>query len=386
MKTRRTIHEATGQGFRGFTILELLVAVTIAGALTLSLLATASHLFSAWRRTAAISAVRTQANGILDWLEADLGSAVFRRDDNVWLAATLQSSPQPPRGDAGTSDADWTGRVKPVDGLPASPGSSLDLQPASGDWADVRFGQAGLWLRFFTQQPDTNDGLQNLSAPRAVAYQLVRRRVTAGAGALAGDSAPARYLLYRSTARPFGPDWPDTNSTMGSGYDLFREDVVPHYNRADSSRIDQVGNIRSPRRFEQILANNVIDFGVRIWTRQRDGRESVSFPATDHLGRSKRGFAATIRDGQWRAPAALPPPLQGGRPWTPAELTYGFPVQIEVFVRILGEEGARLIEAFEQGRTVRPPSVATDAEQWWALARAHSSVFTRQIRIHATPR
>jgi len=367
-------------------VLELLVAVAIAGMLTLSLLATASHLFSAWRRTTAISAIRTQANGILDWLEADLGSAVFCRDGNVWLAATLQSSPQPPQGDAGMSDADWTGLVKPVDGLPGSAGSSLELAPTSGDWTDARFGQGGLWLRFFTQQPDTNDGLQNLSAPRAVAYQLVRRRVTAGAGALSATAAPARYLLYRSTSRPFGPDWPDTNSTMAVGYDLFRGDAVPHYNRADSSRIDQVGNIRSPRRFEQILANNVIDFGVRIWTRENEGGESVAFPATDQLGLAKRGFAATIRDGQWRVPAAVPPPLPDGRPWTPAEMAYGFPVQIDVFVRILGEEGARVIEAFEAGRTVRPPAVTSDAEQWWALAQAHSSVFIRQIRIHATPR
>lgn len=363
-----------------FTLVELLMALVVSGILVAALTAAARHLLQAWQETAGRLEQGRRAEQILDTLARDLEALCFRRDGGVWFAATLQRSPQPPRGEAGLVDAEWSGRVKPPDGVESDAGSSLALNPADEDAMDTRFGQAGLWIRFFTVQPDSNDSLVNHSAPRAVGYQLVRRRVTASASSSGGAQSPLRYVLYRATARPFGPGWPETNSTFASGYDLFRADATPDYNVADASRIDQVGNLRAPRRYEQILAQNVIDLGVRVWTRDERGGLRPVFPDRDAGGRDVRGFAATVQDGRWRSPAAVPPGWmeEGG---TRDALARGIPERIDVWVRLLTEEGARVIEAFERGRT-QVPAGSNEAETWWSLARRHSSVFCRPVFMH----
>ena len=53
-------------------------------------------------------------------------------------------------------------------------------------------------------------------------------------------------------------------------------------------------------------------------------------------------------------------------------------------IRVLTDEGARLIADYEAGRLV-PPAGETPADYWWALAEAHSEVFTRRILILARP-
>ena len=55
-----------------------------------------------------------------------------------------------------------------------------------------------------------------------------------------------------------------------------------------------------------------------------------------------------------------------------------FPDLAEVMLRVLTDEGARLIAAYETGR-LQPPAGVTPADYWWTLAEAHSEVFTRQI-------
>jgi hypothetical protein len=357
-----------------------MTAMAVAGVLVGVLAAAARQALSAWQEATSRVTQRRQADGALEMLARDLESALIRRDGSVWLAATLQRSPQPARGDGGVVDADWTGRVKPPEGTAGAAGASLHLYPKSGDVDDLRFGQAGLWLRFFTVQPDSNDRLSNHSAPRAVAYQMIRRRVTGAATSAGGVDAPLRYVLYRSTARPFGPSWPETNSTFASGYDLFRAGVAPDYNEGDASRIDQVGNLRTPRRFEQVLAQHVIDFGVRVWVRDETGRRRVAFPARDARGRDRRGFAGTVRDGRGSQPAAVPPGW-AGLGGSGDDLAYGIPERMDLCLRLLTEEGARVIEAFERGR-VRGAPGESESETWWALARRHSTVFTRTVFLH----
>jgi len=53
-------------------------------------------------------------------------------------------------------------------------------------------------------------------------------------------------------------------------------------------------------------------------------------------------------------------------------------------MRVLTDEGARLIAAFEAGR-LQPPAGVTPADYWWTLAEAHSEVFTRHIVIPSRP-
>ncbi|HRE83163.1 MAG TPA: prepilin-type N-terminal cleavage/methylation domain-containing protein [Opitutaceae bacterium] len=370
----------------GFTLVELITAMGVTAVLSALMLGLASQLLSIWRRETGVLSTRAQADLVFEQLSRDLEALVMRRDGNVWFAATVQPSPQIGRGDSTMSDAEWEGRVKPGNELPGTPGSSLSLEPTSGSLADMRFGQAGVWLRFFSIVPDTQTSLSNLSAPRAVAYQLVRRRVTASASARGRATAPFRYTLYRSSARPMSPSWPDENSTFAVGYDLFSAASNPHYNRGDSSVIDHVGNIRAPRRYEQILGNNVIDFGVRCWGRDSTGRWSPLFPAPSisRSGTLGLGFAATTRDGLHRE-YAIPPSSGTSTPLSAEAIRYGFPEQVDIFIRILTEEGAQKIEAFETGRIVSPFGEGTDAEAWWRIALQHSHVFVHTVRVQAQP-
>lgn len=372
---------------RAFTLIELLVALSVATVLVVGLAPLVRQVGETAERASGSLMLQAQAERILEVLARDLEAMVCERDDQVWFAVSLQTSPQPPLGDAGVADAAWSGLVKPPDGVPGEPGSSLQLAPPSQALVDYRFGQAGVWLRFFTTASDSGTALNNLSAPRGVSYQLVRRRVTASAAAAHPESAPRRYFLYRSSVRPMSAAWPDVNSTMAAGYDLFAAFEAPSYNIGDVSQIDNLGNVRTPRRYEQVLGGNVIDFGVRCWVRDELGHEVLRFPAAreGHPAHENRGFAATLRDGRWRSPSAVPPVPTGVGSLARYQMTYGYPVRVEVLLRVLSEEGARIMDAFEQGQRSRPETAGSDADHWWSLAMRYSEVFTRSITLYATP-
>lgn len=361
-------------GRRGYTLAELLVATSVGVLLGTLALGIVSQVVTSSSRASAALAMQAEADAVFDRLVPDLESLVYRRDEHVWFAATLQDSPQHGRGSSGVADADWTPPCKPGGTLAPELGGSLALQPSSNELQDMRFGQAGMWLRFFTIQPDSGAALADLSAPRAVSYQIVRRRVTLSSTASKPTEAPFRYLLYRSTARPAHATGSDLNSTFAVGYDLFMPDGPRSYNRGDASLIDQVGNVRTPRRYEQLLANNVIDFGVRIWCRSEDGRLKAVFPGLDGTSSVLTGFAATIRDGFHHPVLAQPPGAATHR------LAYGFPATVDVAVRVLSPEGARRIEALES-RRIPVPADRTYERFWWQTAERHSRVFVRRVTI-----
>ncbi|MDI1319067.1 MAG: hypothetical protein PSW75_02595, partial [bacterium] len=60
-----------------------------------------------------------------------------------------------------------------------------------------------------------------------------------------------------------------------------------------------------------------------------------------------------------------------------------FPEVADVLVRVLTEEGARLLEAMEKsnGAITRPLAYASDAEWWWGVVEANSRVFVRRVEI-----
>lgn len=342
---------------RAASLVELLLALALTG---LSVGAIAGLLMSASQRFAAVVdrlAVESTAEMVFRQLESDLQTLVVRADDGVWLAATRQAEPQVGRGDAAVADADWSGGSKPVEG-------SLDFTDLTA--SRLRFGQAGLWLRFFTQSPDTGDRLANLSAPRAVSYQIVRRRLVASAAVPLGPRAPMTYFLYRGATRPAGPAWDDADSCFAVGYDLF----APAYGRPDAARIDNVGNVRSPRRFEQVLAADVVDFGVRVWIALPDGREACVFPRPGW-----GGFAATLRDGRNGGSAALPLGDGEGAARAATPLVYGFPTRVDVILRILTPSGARALRQLE----AVPAGAAADA--WWRWVERESRVVVRAFRL-----
>ncbi len=63
---------------------------------------------------------------------------------------------------------------------------------------------------------------------------------------------------------------------------------------------------------------------------------------------------------------------------------HAFPDIAEVMLRVLTDEGARLIAAYEAGH-LQPPAGVAPADYWWSLAEAHSQVFTHRITIPGRP-
>lgn len=325
---------------RGFTLTEVLVAAVITVMLAGLLLGAVVQVLNVWGRATGVLATAGQAAFVLDQLTADLEAAVLRPDAGVWFAATVQRD-QAGTGDSGMNGAAWSAPAKP-------PGAaSLALAPPSGRIEDMHFGQAGVWLRFFTAQPDANDSANNRSLPRAVSYQIVRRRV----------GAVHVYQLFRSQVRPGG-----ANSTFSAGYDLF----ASAYSTGNATE-QHPGNVRRPNvRF--LLGNHVVDFGLRLYARAADGSLVPVFPD----GPAGEQTLAATTD-----PAAVPPGY-AGRP-----VVRAWPAAAEVMVRVLTEEGARLVDNHESGRTSGPAGVPY-ADHWWRLVEAHSHVYVRRIELRGT--
>jgi hypothetical protein len=62
------------------------------------------------------------------------------------------------------------------------------------------------------------------------------------------------------------------------------------------------------------------------------------------------------------------------------------PDVVDVMVRILTDDGARLITLFEQsGTPLTLPTGVNAQAYWWQLALANSQVFTRRIVLNAQP-
>lgn len=356
----------------GFTIIELLVAVGVTAVLVSLMVAITINLLNAWNRSSGQLGANASARLILDQLSQDLNGAIFKRDGNVWLAATLQDN-QTGAGDTDMATANWsTGvNVKPDD----DDGSML----LTGDTgvnsiADFRFGQAGVWLRFFTTPPGANDDtLEEVSAPRAVAWQIVRRQLGSAAA-----TAQYSYHLFRSETRPFAVD--DTGTTtvdegddnvFAVGYNLFMADGGTGsigYNRGNAVAVGNVGNIRRPTA-DQLIGVDVIDFGIKLYERNAAGNLVEVFPGATPPASAPFTYAATSSTSKT---------LTGS-----GTITRGFPVEAEVLVRILTPEGARLIAAFEAGNIVRSPDFANDDDFWWDLATKHSKVYTRRVELKA---
>lgn len=352
----------------GFTLAELVVAAGITIALAAIMISIVANLMASVSRNSGSLLSNNQARIALDYLAQDLQSAVMRADNNVWLAATIQPD-QSGTGDSEFVTGDWSaGTEKPGNANPGNANSSLNLDPKDQDGEstlrleDYRFGMAGVWLRMFTVEPDSNNGPGNYSTPRAIAYQIERYEV--------GSGSSLRYGLFRS---PVSPD-----NTFLEGFDLFfqQDGITPSdYNIANGTA-GAPGNVRKPRS-DYLLANNVIDLGVRFWSRGSGGAVELLFPADDSglPSSDNRGFAATSDR------TVVPPNPATGAPAL-EQMKFGFPEIAEVFLRVLTDDGARQIEALERGLLgARPSDYATYGEWWWAVAEANSRVYTRSVEM-----
>jgi prepilin-type N-terminal cleavage/methylation domain-containing protein len=239
---------------RAFTLIELLVAMAITMLLAGLLLTATTSLLQAWRRTQGDAAVAMAANLVLDQIERDLQSAVFRANGNIWLDGRMLDSGQLPNHGW---DLTAEGVLKPD-------AESVRLLPEPNDDApsritDARFGRSGLWLRFVTADREGNAG----TVPVAVGYQIVRRNV-------ASTVSPAyRYGLFR---------------TRMSSVDTFNFVLGPGLTD------DSPTSLISPT-LGDLLASNAVDFGIWLATRDVNGVEQPVYPAGS-LGQGVKAGAA----------------------------------------------------------------------------------------------
>jgi prepilin-type N-terminal cleavage/methylation domain-containing protein len=158
----------------GFTLLELLVAMTVTLMLTGLLLAVLSTTLGLWQRLRGGIDQTTQGRLALDWLERDLQGALHRADGNTWMAVDILNSP------AALAGHGWL--VQPM--MKPGGADSLRMIPPgpTATIADARFGLSGCWVRWVSQNLEP---VGTASAPVVVSYQLVRRPIT---GAIASSN------------------------------------------------------------------------------------------------------------------------------------------------------------------------------------------------------
>jgi len=327
-----------------FTIIELLVAVGVTALLVSLMLTIVTNVMGGWSRSSGTLTSGNQARTVLDMITSDLQSMIIRRDGDVWLVASIQTSPV---GDAwGTSGKPGTTASSSAANsslyLPTLPAVTTPVtQPPAID--DYRFGKGGVWLRMITTVPDTNASGDptKISAPRAVAYQIIRTKATTA------TNAEERYLFYRSEVSP--------DVTFTAGYNLL--DSTKYYGSGVGSLLRTPTSATDKSTW--LVANNVVDFGVRFFTRRSTGDLDPIFPKPTDLS-----FAATTPDSTKTGPGPDATPVRQ------------IPDVAEVFIRILTDEGVNQIALLESA-----PTGYTPPGTWWDIVQANSRVYTRRIEI-----
>lgn len=329
------------KSFGGFTLVELLVAAAITVILAALMLTVTVRTLEVWRGAQGRFTTDAQGQLVLDLIERDFQAAIFRDDGHTWLAAEVINAP------GALSSHGWLthGRVKPAGG------ESRRYVPMAAESeapriADARFGFSGVWLRFFTTNVEAK-GSSNSggSLPVAVSYQIVRR--PASGAVSASNPAAVRYSLFRSVV---------TNElTWRTGFDVLAAGYGSLSSNPAATR--SARSLTNPNAAD-VIATNVVDFGVWLHRRQVSGELIRIYPAND-----ADAMHAAVTSGE-------------------------FPDVVDVMVRVLTEEGASLLETLERGgdEVVRPAELADDAAWWWAIVEKHSRVHVRRIAIKADAR
>lgn len=328
---------------RAFTLLELLVAAAITLLLAGLMLTVTTGTLKLWHRTQDDFSSTTQARLALDLLERDLQAGVFRADGvKTWLAVDILNS------SSSLLKHGWqsTLRMKPA----ATESQRVLPAPANGlDSAltGARFGLSGAWLRFIATPVETGGSL-----PSAVSYQIVRRPVS-GPNNSPANPAQVRYTFSRSAVA--------VDATFAAGYDVLAAAYLSNTSAPSAPR--SASTLMNPP-LSDALAVNVVDFGAWLYVRESSGALRRIFPADNsdllHAARDAGSAADANR----------------------------YPEVADVMLRILTEEGARLIDAMEQGSgaVTRPSEFSNDAEWWWAVVEANSRVHARRIEIKGPAR
>ena len=358
---------------QGFTVLELMVAVAVTALLAAVLLNVSSQVLETQRLASGTLETNQVAQFALDRIQEDLQCALYRNDGNVWMAISVLETKEnsgywklvdesdnkmgkPLEDSFRLLEGDWPENKK----LPEDEYYSL----GQGPFEKSRFGVGGVWLRFFTQGPELDQNAKNTGAARAVAYQIIRQGLTSS------TTSSARYQLFRSDV--------SAKNTFEAGYNLhpdaeaYNPQATTNFDRENTPRLPSTitnpiiaeGSDYSSSAFS--LAANVIDFGVRAYVLQKNsygtGNLVQVFPAIDSSGNLlDTEFLATSH----AAYQTLSNPF------------HLFPDVIDLSIRVLTNEGARLMESLENGLIP-----TTEEQDWWSIAEEHSEVYIRRVKIY----
>lgn len=320
-----------GNGAAGFTLIEVMLATTLAVAVVLMLAGATLNTAGHSRRMEDEIDRSARARLALDLLANDLQSIILRRDANTWLALDVLADTE--------NSTFW----QPAPGQKPER-ESLMLEPrprdeqSGGDGKkvfpeDFRFGVGGAWLRFVTTAEDRAVFSEDKIVPgdvNTVAYQIIRRRLPGLANG--GDPANAGYQLFRTIVR--------ADHTFDAGY------RVDAYKGASQPGLP--GEVKSPT-LDSVVCDQVIDLGIVLHQRNEEGKLVHGFPHRD---------------------SSLPPLESPLRYRVPRD---GIPERIEVLVRIMSANGARELRVREQAEM--------SADEWWSLAFRESRVYSRTLSL-----
>ncbi|TVR50597.1 MAG: type II secretion system protein [Puniceicoccaceae bacterium] len=327
----RNARSAFPKRTQGFTLLELLIATAVTAMLVTLMLTVAVSLMNVWNRSTGALDASTEARLALDQLTIDLQNSWAPPTGTGMSAAVLTDLRPPPVNWGGPGGRGWVTAGPLTQHLKPDGANTLRLLEPRIE--NTRWGRGGVWLRFFTTG---EEGI------RAVSYQIARRNVTA-----APDST-IRYILFRKVSSSTAV------FTSDGGFDL------------DSSVYEELEGTN----LNYFAGANVIDFGVRfyVWTIETVQGEPTNvlrliFPA-DIDGRLSDAQSDLVNN----ANLGVVEPAWWDR----------YPDVVDIFIRVLTPEGARLIDALETGR--QGTFTATELEErWWEIAENHSKVFTRRV-------
>jgi hypothetical protein len=211
-----------------------------------------------------------------------------------------------------------------------------------------------------------------------VAYQIVRLPVVY----VTTGGAEYRYQLFRSEV--------SSENTFTAGYDILNSNYT---STTETSDLVGAGIIRNPevssRDRSLIVANNVIDLGIKLYMRETDPTTSLVtprliFPATAAASPNPTtGKPVSPLAGSFTTQTSGVQLSHYAKSVTPSASDYyrnSIPHVVEIMVRVLTDEGVNQIELFEN-----PPSgyVAPAGTTWWDIALKNSKVFTRRIELNA---
>jgi type II secretory pathway pseudopilin PulG len=376
---KRRTADLSKSKLRGFTVLELIVAVSVTAVLSGMLLLISRQVLETQTVSSAELERNQIAHFVLDQIQEDLQCALYRNDGNVWMAMSLlnqsdnsgswiepkkSSFAKPPLNSLRIIESDW-----PSDALQDAEVDSL----GQGPFAKSRFGLAGTWLRFFTQSPELDPQAKGDGAARAVSYQIIRYGITGS------SNSRKRYHLFRSDV--------SAKNTFEAGYNLHPENdswygsdasnisVDPNFlgtPRVPSTLINPIieeGGDYLPTSFS--LATNIIDFGIRAYHLEKNsfgtGNLVQIFPPID------QDSPGNLLAEEFLATSHIPYQVITDPTF------YLFPDVVDVMVRVLSEEGARILESFENGDFPNMEEV-----DWWSIAEEHSKVYFRRIKIYGS--